>query len=63
MKSIKNEIDHHINDCIVESYNIATEMFLREKIKLINNLRKTRRFGHFLNQGFIEAAKHYFDKF
>ena len=51
MKSIKREIDSHINDAIIESYNMTRAMFIREKIKLINSLRKTGRFGHLRNQG------------
>lgn len=50
MKSIKREIDSHINDAIIGSYDMANAMLIHEKIKLINSLRRTSKFGHLRNQ-------------
>lgn len=61
MKSIKRDIDRHINDVVVESYNRSFVMSINKKIQPMSKLRAKREFGHFIGQGFIEAAKHYFE--
>lgn len=63
MKPIKDDINRCVDDCIVALYNKAHALFIRKKIDLINGLRRSGKFGHFVGRGFVEAARQYFDKF